>query len=228
MNTLEIIQEMRANPALAEELRAVLLSRGLLELPELVREIARLAERHDERLNAIDERLARHEERLNDIDERLARLVEITQRHDVQIARLVGSDLESRWRRDAAAYLGSRGLRRVRFVDTADLSDTLDELLVPGKLSDEERQDILVADAVHVAVRSGDGVAVYVVTEVSSRVHRHDVERAARRARLLEQALNVSCMPMVAGMSIDELADAAARESGVTVVLPSSWAVSAA
>ncbi len=214
LNTLEIIQEMRANPAVAEELRAVLMSRGVLELPELVGEMARSSQRH--------------EERLNDIDVRLARLVEVAQRRDVQIARLVGSDLEARWRRDATAYLGSRGLRKIRLLDKADLSDLLDELLVTGSLSDAERQEILVADAVHSALRRGDGAAVYVVTEVSSRVHQHDIERAVRRARLLEQALKVSCIPAVAGMSIDDPAETAAQEGGVTIVLPSSWIAPAA
>ncbi|NNN20682.1 MAG: hypothetical protein HKL80_01595, partial [Acidimicrobiales bacterium] len=96
MNTLQIIEEMNANPALAEDLRTVVLSRELLAIPasissidERLDKLVQISEKHETRLDSIDERLVRlaeisekHETRLDSIDERLVRLAEISEKHE--------------------------------------------------------------------------------------------------------------------------------------------------
>ncbi len=254
MNTLEIIREMRADPALAEELRAVVLDEELRRLPESLRELVEVSKRHEQRLDGIDAHLVsldrsvaelvevtkaheqslaelvevskRHDAHLVSLDRSVAELVEVSKRHDEhlvaldrRVGRLTGSDFEAQWCKKAPAYLGSRGFRKVRYVEVADVADLAD-----GLFDDEARDDLLAADGVHSAVSKADGKSVYVVCEVSSRIHRDDVSRALRRAghiARLGEAEGVAC---VAGASIDDLAAAEAETAGVIVVTPAAWA----
>ena len=259
MNTLEIIEEMNANPALVEELRAILLTREILELPKLVAGIdqrldrlAALAERHEERLDSIDQRLdrlaalaerheetlaelvaltRRHDERLDGIDQRLdgidGRLDGIDGRldsHDDKLGQLVGDSFEAKWRENAPAYLGSHGFRKLRVISKAVLADILDELNDKGLLSEDDREDILNVDSVATATRKADSTEIYILTELSSRLHVDDVERVVRRASLLAAAISKSCVQIVAGASIDDDALELANSSGVIVVTPKEWA----
>jgi hypothetical protein len=61
--------------------------------------------------------------------------------------------------------------------------------------------------------------AAYLVAEVSSSISDADVQRALRRAALLERAAGLPTLPAVGGERIHEDADAAARALGVWRVL---------
>ncbi|MCL4449175.1 MAG: hypothetical protein M1483_00570 [Actinobacteria bacterium] len=103
MNTLEIITEMRQNPSLAAELRAVVLSERLLELPEKVasmddklEKLIEISKRHESRLSRIEKIAERHETTLAELVEvskrhesRLSRIEKIAERHEATLAELV-------------------------------------------------------------------------------------------------------------------------------------------
>ena len=233
MNTLEIIREMRADPALAEELRAVVLDEELRRLPESLRELVEVSKRHEQRLDGIDAHLVSLDRSVAELvevtkahEQSLAELVEVSKRHDEhlvaldrRVGRLTGSDFEAQWCKKAPAYLGSRGFRKVRYVEVADVADLLD-----GLCDDEAREDLLAADGVHSAVRKADGKSVYVVCEVSSRIHRDDVSRALARAGHIARLGGPEGVACVAGASIDDLAAQEALTGGVIVVIPPAWA----
>ena len=82
MEARDIIRQMREDPALADELRAVLLSQELLHLPEVValqgQTLARLTDRVDaltERMDALTERMDALTERMEALTERMEALV---------------------------------------------------------------------------------------------------------------------------------------------------------
>ena len=205
MNTLEIITEMRQNPSLAEELRAVVLSERLLELPEKVASM-------DDKLEKLIEISKRHESRLS-------RIEKIAERYGNDIGQLKGGYFESQWREKATAYLASRGFRQVHLINRGDL----DSLLTKAGAEDDFRCDILLADAVHSAIGKDDKVSVYIVAEVSSRIDVNDIERSLRRAELLGQATGKVCVACAVGASIDELAQKLAVQKNVVVVTPTEW-----
>ncbi|MCL5444586.1 MAG: hypothetical protein M1121_00770 [Actinobacteria bacterium] len=135
---------------------------------------------------------------------------------------LIGGYFETKWRENGTSYLGSQGFRKVRYIAKNALADLLDEV------ADQVHDDILLADAVHSVVRKDLGTEAFVVTEVSSRIHRDDVVRASRRARSLQDAVHTECVPVVAGASIDDMAKSLANESKVIVVVPNEWQLHAA
>ena len=335
MNTLEIIEEMNTNPALAEDLRAVILTRDLLRLPadvatiderldklvqisarheetlaqlvestkkleettahlaqtsqrhevtlaqlvestkkleETTAHLAQTSQRHEETLAHLAQTSQRHEETLAQLvestkkleettahlaqtsqrhEETLAQLAQTSQRHEETLAQLVestkkleettaqlvrivkdhddrlgylmGSDLESKWRINAAAYLGNIGFRKVNILEKGELAELLFELLDNGDINEPDRIDILCVDSVATAITKSDLSKVYVVTEIASRIHKDDIDRVTRRAEKLQQATAVKCLKVVAGASIDETANELALKNDILVVIPSDW-----
>ena len=222
-----LVRGLERNPEWKAELRRLLLSEDVLSLPEIVRQAAdqvrQLAEaqrRTEERLNSLTDQVRqlaeaqrRTEERLNSLTDQVQQLAEAQRRTEEEVGRLArevgdlkGSDLERRYRERAASFF--QGLvRRIRVIDHQDLGHLLDDAVDSGRISPEEKAEIMQADVVLSGRR--DDTQVYVVVEVSAAVDRADVDRAARRANFLEKAIGAPVLPVVAGQRI--LADAERR-----------------
>ena len=183
---------MKADPALAEEMRAVVLDEELRSLPAVVKRLA----------------------------DSLTELVEAAKTHSKRLSRLEGlwgGYFETKWKEDGPSYLSGRGFRRAHFIT----KDALGNLIEGAE--DPIYDDICLADTVHSAIARDTANAVYIVTEVSSRIHRDDIERAIRRASLLNGVLGIECLAAVAGASIDDVAETMAEENGVMVFMPYEW-----
>lgn len=140
------------------------------------------------------------------------------------VAWLKGGYFETRWQKDATAYLGSRGYRRIRLVPQTDLVDLLDDPLDDGRLAEQSvGDDILLLDAVHRGRRRSDDTEVHVASEITARVHPDDVNRAAKRASALAGVTGGQVIACVAGASLDERAESAAVSAGVVIVIPTDW-----
>jgi len=230
----DLVKLLSEHPEWREELRALLLSPEILSLPQLLRELGekvdRLAEAHlraEERLSRLEERFSRLEERVAELAEAQARtekvlaelaqrmttLVEAQRRTEADVADLKGMTLELRYRDRAPAYF-AKILRRARLLSDPELMELLDSEKAREVLSEEEREDLLLADLILWGRRKSDGAEVYLVGEVSWVVDCGDVERARRRADLLGR-LGVTAIPVVTGRTLTEEADQLAREKKV-------------
>jgi len=180
----ELVRLLREHPGWREELRMLLLTQELLELPAVVRELAEavkgVADRGD-RLEATQQQMAATLQGVLEVQRQLAARMD---RLESDVGDLKGSMLEQHYRTHAYAYFG-RLLRRVRVLEFREVADLLEERLPP-----DERAQVLLADVVLI----GQFPAVpqltelWVVVEVSSRIDRTDVQRAAQRAELLRRA----------------------------------------
>ena len=130
----------------------------------------------------------------------------------------MSTDLERQYRENAPAYFG-RLLRRIRVLSSQHLADLLEDALDQGEITWRERDDVLEADVVLRGRSREDGTERYLVAEVSWGVGSHDVERASRRARILERVLGQPVLAAVAGKRIDPAVEQYAREMGVWQVV---------
>jgi hypothetical protein len=199
MNALEIIRELQADDVLCEELRAVLFTKELLDLPQ---EVAKFVESTNKRFESLES------------DASTLKSDVSTLKRDVCV--LKGGYYENQWRENAAGYLGNHGFRRIKYIDKAQLSDLCDSID-----NQDIRSDILLIDGVHVAQK--DSTTVYIFAEVASRIHIDDVERAIRRALKFKEYTGNDAVSCVAGGSIDYYALGTAEESGVIVITPNGW-----
>ena len=226
----DLVRLLEQHPEWRTELRRLVLTEDVLGLPAALQQLAeaqarteaqlgQLAERVDqlaERMEQLGERVDQLAGRMEQLGERVDQLAQSAgqrlDRAESNIGRLRGWELESRYRERAAGYF-RRVVRRPTPLSTQQLVDLIDSPEAVGRLSEDEREDVLLADLV---VRgrpdSGDG-DVYVVVEVSATIDSHDVGRAERRAALLGRLSTT--LALVAGESITADAEVLARERGV-------------
>ena len=157
-------------------------------------------------IECLEATLARIESRLND-------LVEAETRLDGQLECVEDGLLVLQFEHRGPG-LPSTIARRLRPIDRTRLADLLDDAVDEGRLSLEERDNIMLADAVFRGRRFEDDAEVYVLAEVSVGIGPHDVERASERAALLEK-LGRPVIPVVGGRRIDSETLALAGERGV-------------
>ncbi len=192
-------------------------------LGRLEEAVARLTEaqaRTEEQVRQLAEAQAYAAQRLTRLEETVARLAEAQARteetvrlllvtvdglrRDVEglkrdVGKLIGHDLERTYRERAHAYF-QEVLNGIRVVDSQELSALLDEAVQAGRITVEERFDVMHADVVVSGRREGEDV--YLVAEVSVTVDAADVERARRRAQVLEKAVGRRTIAAVAGESL--------------------------
>jgi len=210
VDTLDIIRQMEADPALLARVRAVVLTEEVLNLPQRIAELdarltAQIAEL-DARLTAqiaeLDARLtaqigkltdhlatfvAATDLRFEEVDRRLDKIEGRLTRVENGVGMLKGHALEMRLRDEPRRYL-SRLLRRASAVDLDDL--------IGAKVLDEIDEDIWRLDAVVEGDLRSTGEHVLCTVEVSWSVHVDDLERSARRAAVLARLINVPTVPV--------------------------------
>jgi hypothetical protein len=220
----DLIELLAQHPEWRAELRRHVLSDELIELPALVRQLVEAQTRAEGRLEGIEARLSKLEIALTELASAQARtelqileLVSAQRRTEDRVGYMDGKMLEHDYARRGPSYF-SPIARRLRVVDSGPLADLLDDAVDEGRLTESERETILLADLVLSGRRRDDGQDVYLLTEISVSIHPHDVERAADRAALLEK-LGRPVLPVVAGREIDEQTAKLAHNRGVWYAL---------
>jgi len=198
----DLIELLAQHPEWRAELRRHVLSDDLLALPDLVRQLVEAQTRAEARLERVESRLDRLASSIQALTEaqmraeaRLERVENHLERLDDRVGKLDGKMLEIDYARKGPSYF-SPIARRLRVVEPGPLADLLDDAVDAGRLTEEERRAILLADVVLSGRTRSDGQDVYLAVEVSVGIGVHDVERAAYLAKLGRPAL-----PVVSGTS---------------------------
>ena len=207
-----LVRILEQRPEWRAELRRLVLSEDLLALPEVVRRLS-------EKVEELAEAQRRTEERLTSLAGKVEELAEAQGRTEDELGRLArevgdlrGSELERSYRERAASFFQSI-LRRIRVIDHQELGRILDDAVDAGNITLLEKGDVMHTDVVLFGQR--DGQQVYLLVEVSVVVDQYDVERAARRAALLQKATGIPTLAAVAGQRILADAQERARATGV-------------
>jgi hypothetical protein len=185
----DLVGLLQQHPEWRAELRRLVLSDEILSLPEVVRQIA-------EQIRALAEAQKRTEQRVEELAEAQKRTEETIRFLVGEVASLKGESLERRYRERAASYF-QRILRRIRLVDHQQLGLLLDDAVDAGRITLEEREDLLETDVVVAGLH--DDQQVYLVAEVAGLLTFHDVERALRRAAAAARALDRPALAAIAG-----------------------------
>lgn len=188
-------------------------------LQSVVQELAEAQKRTEQRLDRLEavvtelvEAQRRTEEEIRKLVESQIRFEEQMRKFEIRQDRLIGYELESKYRDKAHAYFG-RVLRKVRTVSFQEIEEDLE------KLPDYERNDLLLLDLL---VRGyprarPDAPEVWLAIEVSAVVDRDDVERAQRRAAVLQRA-GYRVVPVVAGEAATKGGEGTARAADVLLL----------
>ena len=223
----DLVELLQQQPDWRAELRRLVLSEELLTLPQLVRGLTESQQRLEQRVAELAEAQRRTEQRVAELHEaqikteqRIAELVEAQTKTEQRLGRIEidhgsfkGFLLEERHRQRPFLFFRSL-VRKPRVLFERGLDDLLDEPVARGTLSQAQADDVVRADVVVQGRLTTDRSEVYLVVEVSWGVGISDVERTARRARLLARA-GVATMPVVSGNGITPEAVDRCREMQV-------------
>ena len=177
VNSVEdLIRTLDENPEWLEALRARILTRELLEMPEklaqLTADVHALTARVDKLIVTVDARFVRLEGRVTRIE------------HDMGQVR--AGHARSLAEKFAPLIADELGLLYTRRLDTADLVNIARDADT-SNLPTNELRSFMRADVVIEATRDQDDDAHYIAVEVSYTADRRDSHRATRNARYLAE-----------------------------------------
>lgn len=196
----EMLEVLDANPNLLEALRARILTRELLELPQAVAELSasqiRLETALSEFMKATNARLDSLETTLREFMEATnARLVSLENtvvgiQRDVSVIK--GRHVEMDMQGKIHGMLGIRRLNRAQVVRAGypavalpAFCEDMYNALETGLVTDEQYGRVMDTDLIARARRRGFDDYVYVAVEASYQLDKDDVDRVERTARTL-------------------------------------------
>ena len=248
----DIIEALDSDPQLLEALRARLLTRELLELPQVVAQLAasQAEMRKDmDRFAAEQATMAAEQATMRkDMDRFAAEQAEM--RKDIErlaaaqartaadvavlkddVASLKGDHLEMRLQGKVHAMLGQRkSLRGIRVVCAAfpagmapEFVDAIDDAADTGKITEDQRGRILSTDLIATARRRRSRQPIYVSFEVAHSLDEDDARRVVETGDALARAFpKAEVMSFIYGLSISARDMSQAEAEGVEVVLERS------
>ena len=213
-NMEDLIRILEERPEWRAAARGLIVGEELAQLPERVTKLeeslAAFIQATDQNFQLVHQRLERLENDVAELKEGQARLedgqarLEATQtRMSGQLGNLIGSNFERRAFRLAPRYVRRvLGLSRTKVVhsfadnNSADFKDLLDSAVETGAITEDEAEELCLADLV-LTGQDQQGQRAYVVLEVSFTAQQQDANRAVERAGILEKATALRALPAV-------------------------------
>ncbi len=211
-NIQDFIRILDENPHWLEEVRSRLITRELLELPQVVTE---LAESHVRLENTLQQFIETTNRRFDALEQ----FMEATNRRfDALEAEINGLSGEVKGLRDEvanikgfhareiairmASFIPRRmGFRMKDVLSIADISNIVDDAdtsdISEGDLISFEGADLIMK------VTDSEGADCYVVVEVSYTIYPRDTSRAIRNAEFLTRFTGLPARPAVAGIQVN-------------------------
>ncbi len=227
----DLLRALKAHPEWLEELRKLILTTELLELPRKVDELIRLVKQHGELLKEHDKRLTRVGQDIQVLKEDVAVLKQdvAVLKQDVaglkddvetlkdQVGGLRGKDYERAVRERYPAIVW-RVVRKSRILSTQKLADRLDEAVEAGTVKEQDYRDVMELDAVIEGRDWHSGEPVVLAVEASVTAFEKDVHRAAERAQILQRAFGIRAIPVVVCDRVSTGIEQTAQEHGVQLL----------
>ena len=129
--------------------------------------------------------------------------------------------VRGRLKRAVWLYLNILNAERVYSrADTGNrhLNNLLDQAADADLISEDEEYDLVLIDFILLG-QTPDGEPAYVVMESSVAIDERDVDRAARRAHILQTASGIATQTAVIGKAISDANRQRAAQSGVAVIM---------
>jgi len=222
----DLISILRDHPDWLDELRKLILTEELINLPKKFDEFVKQYQNFIENeFKPLKQTVQKQGEDIAVLKEDVAVLKEdvAVLKEDVGVLKsdvgdLKGDSFERKVRERAPSYFG-KIIRKCKLISHIELANILDDALDAGIIGDDERDDALLCDVVVTgALRNNKERKVLIVAEVSVVVDKQDVERAASRTKIIEKCMGLPGIPVVIGKEHTEGALKRADELQVIVV----------
>ncbi len=225
----DILRIIREQPEWADALRAALLGKELLELPQRFAEFAEIANKRFAALESDVAELkagqARLEETVSQMQGDVSKLQGDVSKLQGDLGNMRGAQYEIKIGKNIDSILAERlNLRGVRLLkgslagNNSVYLDLMDDARDNGDITTPERMDLNDTDFIVRGRSPVDQSAVFVVVEVSLTAGDNDVHRAERRAAILQRATGDTAIGAVVSANWDDSRQRLAEEHNVTVI----------
>ncbi len=199
-NTEDLIRLLDENPEWAEVLRARVLTRELLEVPQT---LARFIESANTRFDRLETEVSRLKEDVAVLKGDVAGM-------KVDVRYLKGVALDTSLHRKIIPRVSQRfGLRRAQIVIgpvqgiQPEFRDAIEDAMDRGAIDGERMDRVFLADLILRGVSQESRTPLWVAVEASHKVREADIGRAVETANILEAVFGESSVAAVVGLKID-------------------------
>ncbi len=215
----DLISILRDHPDWLDELRKLILTEELINLPKKFDEFVKQYQNFIENeFKPLKQTVQKQGEDIAVLKEDVAVLKQDVGVLKSDVGDLKGDSFERKVRERAPSYFG-KIIRKCKLISHIELANILDDALDAGIIGDDERDDALLCDVVVTgALRNNKERKVLIVAEVSVVVDKQDVERAASRTKVIEKCMGLPGIPVVIGKEHTEGSLKRADELQVIVV----------
>ena len=219
---VDILRIIREQPEWADALRSALLSKELLEMPQILAEFAKAT---NSRLERLEESQGRLEESQGRLEESQGRLERAFARLDGDVGNLRGDAYELKVGNNILSILGQhtditplRVLKGSRAPNDMAFLNPIYEAGRKGIITERERRDAFAVDIVVEGRRETEDATLLIVVEVSATIADSDVNRASERAGIVQKATGKQALPTVVGAYADQVRRQLAEERNVAII----------
>ena len=202
----DLIRVLDDDPELLEALRARLLTRELLEMPNILARFAAETDRQfvgvNRRLDGNDRRFDGVDARFDGVDVRLDDMGRAIRRLQDDMGILKGAHARNVAQRDYGWMTRNMGLQPMRLLPADEVDELALKLRETG-VSGSDMESFRKADMI---IEAADelGETVYIAAEVSFTVDERDTGRAIRNARYLTRVTGKPARAAVIGSALDD------------------------
>ena len=219
----DLVRLLDEKPEWVDALRVRLLTRELIELPEV---FAKFAEMTNRRLDNLESDVAVLKSDVSVLKNDVAELKTGMARLEANVGHLNGWALESRLHLRIEPLINQHlGLRRAEVMRAPaqtmrfELRDQMEDSADNDVISDSQVQRVSSTDFILRARRRGALDRVWVAVEAANKIRADDVSRALETARILTTVFGEEAVPVVSGFDIDPSDRQRADDTGV-IYLP--------
>lgn len=214
----DLIRLLKERPDYLEELRRLILTEELINLPKRFEEFLKNDFEPLKRdVEVLKQDVAILKQDVAILKQEVAILKQEVAKLKNDVNSLKGSDFERRVRERAPAYFGKL-IRKCKLISFEELAFLLEDKVDEGIITEEEKDEVLLVDVVVSGyLKDNREKKVMIAGEVSLSLDENDIERAKKRAEIISRAYGISCIAVVIGEA-SEIVKKRAEELDVILV----------
>jgi len=206
----DILRALKNHPDWLEELRKIILTTELLELPKKFDELLKRVDKIEKDVEILKQDVAVLKQDVAVLKKDMAYL-------KGEFGRFKGKDFERTVRERYYAYFGKL-LRKSKLVQFEEVIPILDDAEDKGLITEEQRYSVLNLDLLVKGQVKSIHKTVILAVEVSYSLYEDDIQRATERAQILAHVLHEEVIPTVVTVEVKEEVEKLAEEKGVFLI----------
>ncbi len=210
----DLIRALDENPEWVEALRARLLTKELLEMPNTLarfiestnrqfEQINKRLDEHDRRFDRVDQRFDEHDKRLDEHDDKFDKTESLLRSIINDLSILKGAHARNVAMAQYDLIAEDMGLTAISMLSAEEIRNIARALRVSGDISRPDYESFRIADII-IEAEDSEGNPCYIAVEASFTVNGRDTRRAVRNAGFLARLKDVPAWAAVSGIDLDE------------------------